>query len=149
MVGLNFLLIFHIAQFILYSGFIHVVNHPLLPPPSVFQELYMAPLFFSTLVNFIISVPDSWISLMTLQTSTIQRSGLTADTDLRYVHDEGLRGASLVTVFAPTNRAFQRLPKKLQLFLFSPFGERILKKIVQYHIVPNEVVHTSKPISSI
>ncbi|KAF9567646.1 FAS1 domain-containing protein [Agrocybe pediades] len=107
------------------NGYIHIVNHPLLPPPSAFQELYMAPRFFSTL------------------TSVLQRSGLTEETDLRYVHGEGLKGAATVTVFAPTNRAFQRLPKKLQLFLFSPFGERILRKIVQYHVVPNQAVHSN------
>jgi len=42
-----------------------------------------------------------------------------------------------VTVFAPTNRAFEKLPRKLKLFLFSPFGERILQKLLRYHIVPD------------
>ncbi|KAH9484198.1 Fasciclin-like arabinogalactan protein [Psilocybe cubensis] len=107
------------------NGIIHVVNHPIIPPPSVFQELYLAPRHFSTL------------------TSALQRSELTTDVDLRYVHGKGFAGASLVTVFAPTNRAFKALPMKLQLFLFSPIGERILKKILQYHIVPDIVVHSN------
>jgi uncharacterized surface protein with fasciclin (FAS1) repeats len=107
------------------NGIIHVVDRPLLPPPSVFQELYMFPRYFSIL------------------TSALQRSWLTHDLDLRWVRDKGLTGASLVTIFAPTNRAFEALPKKLQYYLFSPFGERVLKKLLQYHVVPNTVVHSN------
>jgi hypothetical protein len=32
----------------------------------------------------------------------------------------------------------------LVAFLFSPFGERILKKLLQFHIVPDYIVHTGK-----
>ncbi|KAF8810710.1 FAS1 domain-containing protein [Phlegmacium glaucopus] len=106
------------------NGIIHVVDYPLLPPPSIFQGLYMAPHFFSTL------------------TSALQRSGLTEALDLRYIHHKGFEGSRLVTAFAPTNHAFEALPKKLQLFLFSPFGEKALKKILSYHVVPNVVVHS-------
>jgi len=49
---------------------------------------------------------------------------------------KGFEGSHLVTVFAPTNHAFEKLPRKLQLFLFSPFGERVLQKLLRYHIVP-------------
>jgi len=49
---------------------------------------------------------------------------------------KGFEGSYLVTVFAPTNIAFEKLPKKLKLFLFSPFGERILQKLLRFHIVP-------------
>ncbi|KAG5645031.1 hypothetical protein DXG03_007210 [Asterophora parasitica] len=111
------------------NGIIHGVNHPLLPPPPVFQELFVAPSVFSTF------------------TSAIQRTGLTDHLDLRYVRGKkdkkgSLEGAGAVTVFAPTNRAFDVLPKKLKLFLFSPFGTRILRKLLQYHIVPDAVFHT-------
>ncbi|TFK42817.1 FAS1 domain-containing protein [Crucibulum laeve] len=112
------------------NGIIHVVSHPLIPPPSVFEELYMVPHYFSTL------------------TSALQRSGLTRALDLWYVHgkDSGkgrLKGTSTVTIYAPVNNAFDRLPKKLQLFLFSPFGRRALKKVLQYHIVPDVVLHSN------
>lgn len=78
------------------------------------------------------------------QTSALQRSDLTRNLDLRWVRDEGLKGASLVTIFAPTNRAFDALPKRLRSYLFSPFGERALKKLLQYHIIPNTVLHSSQ-----
>jgi len=104
------------------NGIIHVLNHPLLPPPSIFQGLYMSPHFFSTL------------------TSTLQRSGLTEALDIRYIPHKGFEGSGLTTLFAPTNHAFGALPKKLRLFLFSPFGEKALKKILSYHVVPNVTV---------
>lgn len=111
------------------------MSQPLIPPPSVFQELYMVPEFFSILVChwwlFLVS-----ILLIISQTSTLQRSNLTELLDLRYVHKKGFEGSNLVTVFAPTNRAFEKLPRKLKLFLFSPFGERVLQKLLRYHIVP-------------
>jgi len=66
---------------------------------------------------------------------------------LRYVKaDDGqgykLQGSSALTLLAPTNSAFEHLPLKLRLFLFSPLGQRALRKILEYHIVPNLVVHT-------
>jgi len=47
-----------------------------------------------------------------------------------------------VTVFAPTNNAFARLPKGLQRFLFSRFGERALKKLLEFHIVPEFILYS-------
>ncbi|KIM49039.1 hypothetical protein M413DRAFT_59534 [Hebeloma cylindrosporum] len=107
------------------NGIIHEVDHPLLPPLSVFQELYMTPHFFSIL------------------TSALQRSNLTKKLDIRYVRDRGLEGTPLVTIFAPTNRAFERPPQKLKMFLFSPWGEGVLAKLLQYHVVPEAVIHSS------
>lgn len=86
-------------------------------------------------------------------TSALQRSNLTELLDFRHVHHDAhetsLKHSNLVTVFAPTNHAFQRLPKKLRLFLFSPFGERVLQKLLRYHIVPevaffSDYVHHAK-----
>ncbi|TFK25017.1 FAS1 domain-containing protein [Coprinopsis marcescibilis] len=108
------------------NGIIHVVRHPLLPPASIFQELFLAQHFFSTL------------------TSAIQRTGLTDELDVRYVKDEGhghLEGSTAATVFAPSNKAFSHLPRRLQIFLFSPFGTRVLRKLLEYHIVPGVVAH--------
>jgi hypothetical protein len=52
--------------------------------------------------------------------------------------------APAVTAFLPINSAWNALPKDLQLFLFSPFGERALKKLLQFHIVPNHIVHSGE-----
>jgi len=105
------------------NGMIHQLNAPLLPPPPVFQELFIMPSVFSTF------------------TSAVQRVGLTDAIDLR-LRDRDRDGARSVTVFTPSNHAFHILPRKLKLFLFSPFGARALRKLLQYHIVPNYIFHT-------
>jgi len=66
---------------------------------------------------------------------------------LRYVKSDNsekytLEGSSALTLFAPTNSAFEHLPLKLRLFLFSPFGQHVLRKVLEYHIIPNLVVHS-------
>lgn len=37
--------------------------------------------------------------------------------------------------------AFKRLPERLRLFLFSPAGKKVLKKLLSYHIVPDYILH--------
>lgn len=81
-----------------------------------------------------------------LQSSAIQRVGLTDDIDWRNTKDDTVVGSPAVTFFAPTNKAFSRLPRNLKIFLFSPFGEKALKKLLQFHVVPEFVLHTSKYI---
>lgn len=82
-----------------------------------------------------------------LQTSAIQRTGLTEALERVYKHGKGgekgtISGATALTFFAPSNRAFEKLPRKLRFFLFSPFGQRALKKLLQFHIVPGIVLHS-------
>ncbi|KAJ3556430.1 hypothetical protein NP233_g11982 [Leucocoprinus birnbaumii] len=111
------------------NGIIHVVNAPVLPPLAGFQTLFLLPSQFSIL------------------TSAIQRAGLTDNVDLRYKEKEDgdgyeLEGTSSLTLFAPTNSAFEHLPLKLRLFLFSPLGYKALRKVLEYHVVPGVVAHT-------
>ncbi|KAK0445436.1 hypothetical protein EV421DRAFT_1708438, partial [Armillaria borealis] len=111
------------------NGLIHVVNHPLIPPITAFRELYMAPTMFS------------------IFTSAWQRSGLTDALDLRWVHGKGdkkghIKGTTVTTAFVPTNHAFELLPKQLQYYLFSPFGAHTLKKLLQFHVIPDLSLHT-------
>jgi len=112
------------------NGVIHVIGFPLFPPPPAFGELFWGAQAFSTF------------------TSAIQRVYLLDELDIRYIpgkdkDDHGkFEGAKAVTVFAPTNKAFKELPGKLKLFLFSPLGGRVLRKILQYHIVPNFILHS-------
>ncbi|KAL1947525.1 hypothetical protein VTO73DRAFT_13249 [Trametes versicolor] len=109
------------------NGLIHVVSKPVLPPPSIFQIGFLFPQSFSTL------------------TSALQRTGLSDAVEWREVPGSDgkhtVDGSPAVTFFAPTNRAFASLPGKLKFFLFSPLGERVLKKLLQFHIVPELVLH--------
>jgi len=110
------------------NGFIQRIDKPLIPPPSVLDTLFFVPDVFSTF------------------TSSIQKVGLDGDLQYRYAPgskkgDKGsFHGAPAVTLFAPTNDAFSRLPERLRLWLFSPFGERALHKLLQFHMVPNWLV---------
>lgn len=111
------------------NGVIHSINIPLLPPPSLFSEMFVVPEVFSYV------------------TSAIQRVELTGAIDRWWTpgKDGGhgsFVGAEITTFFAPTSGAFKRLPHKLRHFLFSPFGTKALKKLLEYHIVPQVVLHT-------
>ncbi|KDQ60570.1 hypothetical protein JAAARDRAFT_124834 [Jaapia argillacea MUCL 33604] len=111
------------------NGFIHVINHPLIPPPSIFQVLFNLPHYFS------------------IATSALQRVAVSGATEWRHLHSDSyevaeMEGNPAVTAFIPSNKAFDRLPLKLKLFLFSPFGERVLKKVLEYHIIPDFILHT-------
>ncbi|KAH9951976.1 FAS1 domain-containing protein [Amylocystis lapponica] len=107
------------------NGVIHVINHPLLPPRSIFEKLFAAPKKFSVL------------------TSALGRVDLIDALDLHHVPEsEDTKGSPAVTFFAPTNHAFERLPKRLQHFLFSRHGERALKKLLQFHTLPEFVLYS-------
>ncbi|KAI0807075.1 FAS1 domain-containing protein [Fomes fomentarius] len=106
------------------NGLIHIVNSPVLPPPSVLQASFILPEIYATF------------------TSALQRVGLTDQLEWSDIHGP-VSGSPAVTVFAPTNRAFARLPRRLRRFLFSPFGEKALKKLLQFHIVPEFVLHSN------
>ncbi|GJE97068.1 FAS1 domain-containing protein [Phanerochaete sordida] len=108
------------------NGVIHVVNHPLFPPPSIFTTLFAFSDHFSTL------------------TSAIQRVNFTDAIDWHWVREsKTLEGSPALTFFAPTNFAFKRLPPRLKFFLFSPFGHHVLKKILAFHTVPDIILHTN------
>jgi uncharacterized surface protein with fasciclin (FAS1) repeats len=70
--------------------------------------------------------------------------------DFRFAADNGegelrvVEGSPAVTVFAPTNKAFEALPRDLRLYLFSPFGKRALRKVLEYHIAPDFVLHSGR-----
>ncbi|KAK0448356.1 uncharacterized protein EV420DRAFT_1483589 [Desarmillaria tabescens] len=103
------------------NGLIHVVNHPTHP------SHYRLP-----------GITSAW-----------QRSGLTDALDLRWVHGKGnkkghIKGTSVTTAFVPTNHAFELLPKQLQHYLFSPFGAHTLKKLLQFHVIPDLSLHTDE-----
>ena len=50
-----------------------------------------------------------------------------------------------MTAFAVPNNAFLKLPRRLQYFLFSPFGTRALRKLLSYHIAPGVITYSGKP----
>lgn len=45
-------------------------------------------------------------------------------------------------MFAPSNFAFQKLPAKVTAFLFSSYGQKYLKALLQYHVVANQTLYS-------
>jgi uncharacterized surface protein with fasciclin (FAS1) repeats len=52
-------------------------------------------------------------------------------------------GAAGKTLFAPTNFAFLKLGPKINAFLFSKFGEKYLKALLEYHISPDTTLYST------
>ena len=46
------------------------------------------------------------------------------------------------TVFAPSNFAFQKLGPKINGFLFSSYGQKYLKALLEYHVVANQTLYS-------
>jgi uncharacterized surface protein with fasciclin (FAS1) repeats len=95
---------------------IHLLDTPLYPPPETRTLLHLAPVQFST------------FSLALARTS------------LRHTLDPDQRQGG--TIFAPTNAAFRKLGARANQFLFSAQGEKCLRALMQYHIVPNRTLYS-------
>ncbi len=52
---------------------------------------------------------------------------------------DALQSAENITVFAPTNEAFEALPDGLLEMLLKPGNKEVLVKILTYHVLPVEV----------
>jgi len=111
------------------NGVLHELDHPLFPPASIFEEAFVA---------------SRWVSTTT---SAIQRVHGRHYIDYAYDHHESkpgkpkFWGAPLATFFAPSNDAWNLLPPRLHVYLFSKFGQRALGKLLAYHYVPHTLVH--------
>lgn len=46
------------------------------------------------------------------------------------------------TLFAPSNFAFRKLGVRINAFLFSPYGQKYLKALLQYHVVANQTLYS-------
>lgn len=105
------------ADFKAKNGIIHGIRELLIPPPMVGRELTLFPAEFSTLL------------LAYEKTNFVE-----------FIHPIKMVGS---TVFAPSNKAFQKLGLKANAFLFnSETGLKYLKAILKYHIVANATLYT-------
>lgn len=46
------------------------------------------------------------------------------------------------TLFAPNNWAFQKLGPRVNAFLFSKYGKKYLKALLEYHVVANQTLYS-------
>ncbi|KAB5582240.1 fasciclin domain-containing protein [Coniochaeta sp. 2T2.1] len=99
------------------NGIIYPVNHILVPPPFVGRELSLFPNVFSTL-------------LLAYEKTDF----------VKFIHGIKTNGT---TVFAPTNKAFQRLGPRANAFLFNTEkGLGYLKALLKYQIVANATLYS-------
>ncbi|KAE8151962.1 FAS1 domain-containing protein [Aspergillus avenaceus] len=97
------------------NGIIHGIDSILVPPPSTLAILNIIPTLFSTTVL------------------ALQKTNLT---ELLTSNNHG------GTLFAPSNKAFEKLGFKLNAFLFSPYGTKYLRALLKYHIVPDRTLYS-------
>lgn len=100
------------------NGVIHGVDHILVPPPQVATILDILPGEFSTL------------ELALGKTGLYEKMNTT-----EYPHNGG-------TLFAPSNYAWQKLGPRANAFLFSKFGLKYLKALLEYHIVVDQTLYS-------
>ena len=98
------------------NGVIHGVDSIIIPPPSVVREISLFPGEFSTL------------ELGLTKTGLLEKLNTTE-------HAGG-------TLFAPSNFAFQKLGPKINAFLFSSYGQKYLKALLEYHVVPENTLYS-------
>ncbi|OMP84592.1 Stabilin-2 [Diplodia seriata] len=98
------------------NGVIHGLDTILIPPPKAADIISLLPGEFSTL------------------TLGLEKTGL-FDVLNSTDHAGG-------TFFAPSNWAFKKLGPRINAFLFSSYGEKYLKALLKYHIVPEQTLYS-------
>lgn len=98
------------------NGVIHGVDSILLPPPNVATIIDLLPGEFSTL-----ELGLGKTGLFDMINSTDHKGG---------------------TFFAPSNFAFQKLGPRINAFLFSKYGQKYLKALLEYHLVPDNTLYS-------
>ena len=98
------------------NGVIHGIDTPLFNPPSAIDIIDLFPAGFSTL------------ELALSKTGLLDKLNTTD-------HAGG-------TLFAPNNDAFAKLGPKATAFLFSKYGLKYLKALLEYHVVPDNTLYS-------
>jgi len=100
------------------NGVVHGIDSILIPPPNVAAIIDLLPGEFSTL------------ELGLGKTGLYDKMNSTD-----YPHSGG-------TFFAPSNFAFQKLGPRINAFLFSRYGTKYLKALLEYHIVVDQTLYS-------
>lgn len=101
------------------NGFIHAIDHILVPPASIGREISLFPAAFSTL-------------LLAYEKTDF----------VKFVHGQHFVGS---TVFAPSNKAWEKLGPAANAYLFNTEdGKKHLEALLKYQIVPNTTVYSDE-----
>ncbi|PLN85548.1 Fasciclin domain-domain-containing protein [Aspergillus taichungensis] len=106
------------------NGLLHSPTHILTPPKPTKKLIDENPSHFSTLA---LALHKTNLSLSTHSNTHPQSQS----------HKK-----RKTTTLAPTNAAFSKLGSKTTSFLFSPSGLPYLRRLLQYHLVPDRAIYT-------
>ncbi|TLD29895.1 putative Stabilin-2 [Venturia nashicola] len=101
------------------NGIIHGVDSILIPPPKTLKIISYLPADFSTLL---LGLGKTGLLEALNETSSSNTGG---------------------TFFAPPNSAFKKLGARINAFLFSPYGAKYLKALLEYHVVANQTLYSN------
>lgn len=144
------------------GSIVHAVSFPILIPPSALQTLFFAQPYFGSLTTALQKVwvarylgypinatamhHHDYMSMMHDASAMEPAEQLThmlggedakePSKDRQHHYHGNPKGLTGVTLFAPANVAWGRLPPVLRLFLFSPFGKHVLQKVLALHALP-------------
>ncbi|KAG9031834.1 hypothetical protein FRB95_002279 [Tulasnella sp. JGI-2019a] len=121
------------------NGVIHVIDAPLYLPPDIMDIVYMLPQKMSITATALLKT--NLQSNVEYNSGYKKKSGDDQERMGRH-NDRYGRGSPDTTLFVPTNEAWERLPEDLLLYLFSPRGERTLRKLMAFHTLPDNIVFT-------
>jgi uncharacterized surface protein with fasciclin (FAS1) repeats len=114
------------------NGLIHKLDFPLFLPADITDTLFILPTEFSTTL--------AALEKIALQDRYQFNSDFSKEWNKKHQNDRHGKGYAATTFFAPTNAAWAQLPQDLQMYLFSPFGEATLRKLLAFHTIPNRLV---------
>ncbi|KAG8942705.1 hypothetical protein FRC04_003535 [Tulasnella sp. 424] len=116
------------------NGIIHKLDFPLFLPQDITDTLFLVPTEFSTTL--------AALEKIALQDRYQFNSNFGKEWNKKHQNDRHGKGFPATTFFAPTNAAWSQLPQDLQMFLFSPFGETTLRKLLAFHTIPDRLVYS-------
>lgn len=114
------------------NGLIHKLDFPLFLPADITDTLFIVPTEFSTTL--------AALEKIALQDRYQFNSDFSKEWNKKHQNDRHGKGYAATTFFAPTNAAWAQLPQDLQMYLFSPFGEATLRKLLAFHTIPDRLV---------
>lgn len=133
------------------GSLVHAISYPLAIPPSSLQNLFFGQSVFSTLTSSLQKVHVDGYFKLPINMSAIphhhredhkQHSLMFKDEPSHHHHHHhGAPGQGSTTLFAPANLAWTRIPLRIKLYLFSPFGQRSLMYLLALHSLPNTIFY--------
>ncbi|KZP01548.1 FAS1 domain-containing protein [Calocera viscosa TUFC12733] len=148
------------------NGIVHGVNRALQPGLSAMDQLYAVPWLFPFTreqAPWVLEITASALAHTGLSSVVSHKpvfkrpsfpsSGTATELEEAEAEDQLLSlaasltlpgltwtGSPALTIFAPSNKAWARLPPALSKWLYSPWGEFALEKLLRYHIVNGTVL---------